>query len=193
VPGLSAALRFCTSLERVPSVRGFCASAPDRSSASLFAAAGEGLRGPCDTSVKSRASCCFCAGVTVELTLIAARSVCNFARACCGVSVLGAVVAGLGAVGGGWVGGTPCRTLFWLLRSLARCLIMASEPAATTLSAMRLLALTKTNICFIDEVRHLADASTLPERLHRTKGQEKSNLSGSAPPAPGRPPERSPW
>ena len=78
-------------------------------------------------AIKSAAICCFCAGATGELALMAARSVCNRARPGGVAAVAGRAAAGCWA---GWLGGvTPWRTLFWLRNSLARSRMIVSEPA----------------------------------------------------------------
>src|SRR5438034_694096 len=94
----------------------------------------------------------FCLAVTCEFGFIAARSACNLAT---GVSAAGCVAFGFVGCCGGAGGGTPCRTLFWSLNSLARCLIMASEPAAKVLAGRKIAKVRETNIGFIRTVPYL--------------------------------------
>src|SRR6267142_1214299 len=98
--GFNTASISCTKRARLAAERGFSAHAAARLSASLAAAATEGL-GPCATAIMSFASFCFCSGVTAVPDLMLARSVCNCVRLAGGGG--GAVCDGGG--GGGWEGG----------------------------------------------------------------------------------------
>src|SRR5438552_1142860 len=150
--GLNTPLRSCTNRERVASEGAFCARAADISATSLLVAPGDGFFGPSANASRSLLSCCFCSAVTCEFGFIAARSACNLAT---GVSAAGCVAFGFVGCCGGAGGGTPCRTLFWSLNSLARCLIMASEPAAKVLAGRKIAKVRETNIGFIRTVQYL--------------------------------------